>query len=96
VLGSNVVSNVPFVLVALHWVRALPEPSWGYVILAIASTLAGNLTLMGSVANIIVFESAGEEGHIGFLRFLRHGVVLTFATLAIALGVVALERTFMS
>lgn len=91
-LGSNLVSNVPLVMLAGHWVPAMPDPSWGYILLAVASTLAGNLTLFGSVANIIVFEGAGPRGDIGFLRFLKHGAVLTGATLAAALAVLYLER----
>ena len=79
-------------MVAIGWVPGFADPSWGFVLLAVASTLAGNLTLFGSVANIIVFESAGPRGEIGFLRFLRYGSVITVATLAIALGVLYLER----
>jgi len=92
VVGSNLVSNVPLVILAGNWVPAMPHPSWGYILLAFASTLAGNLTLFGSVANIIVFEGAGTRGHISFLRFLRHGAVLTLVTLAAALALLYLER----
>ena len=92
VLASNLVSNVPFVMVAVAWVPALPDPTWGYVLLAFASTLAGNLTLFGSVANIIVFEGAGPRGEIGFFRFLRFGAAITVVTLGGALAVLALER----
>ena len=63
-IASNIVSNVPFVLVAVAWVPQMHDPTWGYVMLAVASTLAGNLTLFGSVANIIVMESAGPRGEI--------------------------------
>jgi Na+/H+ antiporter NhaD/arsenite permease-like protein len=92
VLGSNLVSNVPLVLIAVHWVPNMPEPAWGYVMLAVASTLAGNLTLFGSVANLIVFESAGPRGEIGFFRFLRYGAVLTITSLVVAFGVLSIER----
>nr|HEX4314199.1 SLC13 family permease [Kofleriaceae bacterium] len=92
VVGSNVVSNVPLVMVAKDWVTQLADPTWGYVLLAVASTLAGNLTLFGSVANIIVMERAGPRGHLGFLRFLRYGSLITVVTLAVALAVLALER----
>jgi Na+/H+ antiporter NhaD/arsenite permease-like protein len=92
VIASNLVSNVPFVMVAVTWVPAMPDPTWGYVLLAFASTLAGNLTLFGSVANVIVFEAAGPRGEISFLRFLRCGAVITVTTLAGALAVLALER----
>lgn len=51
--------------------------------LAMASTLAGNLTITGSVANIIVVQAASAEGvQIGFGEFLRIGVPVTLATLA--------------
>ena len=43
----------------------------------LASTLAGNLTIVGSVANIIVLELAGERGRIGFWRFLAYGAPVT-------------------
>jgi Na+/H+ antiporter NhaD/arsenite permease-like protein len=92
VLASNLVSNVPFVMVAVEWVPTMADPRWGYVLLAFASTLAGNLTLFGSVANIIVFEGAGPRGEIGFFQFLRHGVVITAVTLAGGLALLALER----
>jgi len=92
VLGSNLVSNVPLVLVAREWVPAMPDPAWGWIMLAWASTLAGNLTLFGSIANIIVMQSAGPRGEIGFFRFLRHGVVLTAVSLVVGFGLLALER----
>jgi Na+/H+ antiporter NhaD/arsenite permease-like protein len=92
VIGSNLISNVPFVLVAVHWVPAMAEPRWGYVALAFSSTLAGNLTLFGSVANLIVFEGAGPAGKISFLRFLRYGWLITVVTLIVAFATLALER----
>jgi len=95
VLASNVVSNVPLVLVAVGWVPHMPDPTWGYIMLAVASTLAGNLTLFGSVANIIVMEQAGPRGEISFWQFLRYGAVLTIADLALAFGVLWLERALL-
>jgi Na+/H+ antiporter NhaD/arsenite permease-like protein len=92
VLASNVVSNVPLVLVAVGWVPAMADPTWGYIMLAVASTLAGNLTLFGSVANIIVMEGAGPRGEIGFWRFLRYGAVITFVDLGVAFGILYVER----
>jgi Na+/H+ antiporter NhaD/arsenite permease-like protein len=92
VIASNIVSNVPLVLVAIAWVPHMPDPTWGYVLLAVASTLAGNLTLFGSVANIIVMEGAGPRGEIGFLRFLRYGSVIVLVELALAYAILAAER----
>jgi Na+/H+ antiporter NhaD/arsenite permease-like protein len=92
VLGSNIVSNVPLVLVAKSWVPGLADPTWGYVLLAVGSTLAGNLTLFGSVANIIVMERAGPRGRLGFRAFLRYGSVITAVDLAVAFGLLAIEH----
>jgi Na+/H+ antiporter NhaD/arsenite permease-like protein len=92
VIASNLISNVPLVLVAVAWVPHLTDPTWGYVMLAVASTLAGNLTLFGSVANVIVMESAGPRGEIGFWRFLRYGAVLTTVDLVVAFALLAGER----
>jgi Na+/H+ antiporter NhaD/arsenite permease-like protein len=92
VIGSNVVSNVPLVLVAVTWMQAMPDPTWGFIMLAVSSTLAGNLTLFGSVANIIVMEGAGPRGEIGFWRFLRFGLVITIADLVLAFAILYAER----
>jgi Na+/H+ antiporter NhaD/arsenite permease-like protein len=92
VIASNLVSNVPLVLVAIGWVPHMPAPVWGYVMLAVASTLAGNLTLFGSVANIIVMESAGPRGEIGFWRFFRYGSIVALVDLALAFTMLYAER----
>ena len=92
VLVSNVVSNVPLVLVALGWVPQMTDPTQGYVFLAVASTLAGTLTPFGSVANIIVMEAAGVRGEIGFWRFLRYGSVLTIVNLILAFAILYVEK----
>lgn len=92
VAASNVVSNVPLVLVAVGWIPHMPDPTWGFIMLAVGSTLAGNLTLFGSVANIIVMEGAGPRGEIGFFRFLRYGAVITLIDLAVAFAILYAER----
>jgi len=78
--GSNVVSNVPFILVVREQMAALPDPRLGWELLAVASTFAGNLTLLGSVANIIVAENARDVGGIGFFEHLRVGLPLALLT----------------
>lgn len=93
-LASNVFSNVPFVLLARHWVHALSAPEYQWTGLAMTSTLAGNLTLVGSVANLIVFELAGPDGRVGFWRFARYGAVLTLATTAAGLAILLAELRF--
>ncbi len=92
VVASNLVSNVPLVLVAVGWVPAMPAPTWGFIMLAVASTIAGNLTLFGSVANIIVMEGAGPRGEIGFWKFLRYGAVITIVDLVVAFAILSGER----
>ena len=47
-----------------------------------ASTLAGNLTITGSVANIIVVESAKPDVHVGFWDYFRVGLPITLLTMA--------------
>lgn len=78
---SNVVSNVPAVMLLLP---AATHPQAGPV-LALASTLAGNLIVVGSIANIIVVEQGARLGvPIDWRRHARVGVPITLATLAIA------------
>jgi Na+/H+ antiporter NhaD/arsenite permease-like protein len=79
-VGSNLVSNVPFILVVRDQMATLTEPRIGWELLAMASTFAGNLTLFGSVANIIVAESARDIGGIGFFEYLRVGLPLALVT----------------
>jgi Na+/H+ antiporter NhaD/arsenite permease-like protein len=82
VIASNVVSNVPFVMLARHLVGELADPALMWLVLAMASTFAGNLTIPGSVATLIVLEAAGESGTVGYFDFLRIGVPITIATTA--------------
>jgi Na+/H+ antiporter NhaD/arsenite permease-like protein len=85
-LLSNVVSNVPAVMLLRTLVPAFPDPHTGWLALAMGSTLAGNLTITGSVANIIVVERAAAEGvHVGFREYFRVGLPVTAATLALGM-----------
>jgi Na+/H+ antiporter NhaD/arsenite permease-like protein len=80
---SNLVSNVPAVLLLLP---GSSGPEAGPV-LALASTFAGNLLIVGSIANIIVVEQARARGvKIDWRTHARTGVPVTLATLAIAAG----------
>lgn len=86
VLGSNLVSNVPFILVVQEPLAASPAPARAWELLAMASTFAGNLTLLGSVANVIVAEAGREVGGVGFWSFLRVGAPLTVLTTLVGVG----------
>lgn len=79
---SNIVSNVPAVMLLKTVVPGMADPQHAWLILAMASTLAGNLTIVGSVANIIVVERARPEVHIGFWDYFRVGFPVTLITLA--------------
>jgi Na+/H+ antiporter NhaD/arsenite permease-like protein len=81
---SNIVSNVPAVMLLQTLVVDFPDPHAGWLTLAMASTLAGNLTITGSVANIIVVERAAAEGiQVGFRDYFRVGLPVTLATLVV-------------
>jgi len=82
IAGSNIFSNVPFVLVAGKWIPHFVDPVLMWDVLALATTFAGNLTIIGSVANMIVVESAREHLEIGFWDYARVGIPITALTTA--------------
>jgi Na+/H+ antiporter NhaD/arsenite permease-like protein len=87
---SNLVSNVPAVLVIAPLIEPLAHPRTAWLVLAMASTLAGNLTLLGSVANLIVAERAAAAGfRIGFWDYTRIGIPVTLASLAFGTALLA-------
>lgn len=91
-VASNLFSNVPFVMLARAWVPSMQEPELAWQVLALGSTLAGNLTLVGSVANLIVFEAARGKVRMGFVEYLRVGVPVTLLSFAVGLGVLLAEH----
>jgi hypothetical protein len=72
-VASNLFSNVPAVLLLAPLVAEAGAARSGFLTLAMASTLAGNLTVVGSVANLIVVESARKTGRDGRLLGLPAG-----------------------
>jgi Na+/H+ antiporter NhaD/arsenite permease-like protein len=92
VAACQLVSNVPFVLLAGHWVPNMADPHLAWLSLALVSTLAGNLTPVASVANLIVLELAGSKGKIPFRRFVVVGAGATFLPLAVGLATLLAER----
>ncbi|MBZ5516008.1 MAG: anion transporter [Acidobacteriia bacterium] len=78
---SNVVSNVPAVMLLKSLVPGFANPHGGWLVLAMASTLAGNLTITGSVANIIVVERSKHVAPISFREYFAVGLPITVATL---------------
>jgi len=81
---SNLVSNVPAVLMMKPFVDALNDHDTAWLVIAMASTLAGNFTVLGSIANLIVVQRAAVSGvAISFWDYFRVGAPLTIITLAI-------------
>jgi Na+/H+ antiporter NhaD/arsenite permease-like protein len=90
IVGSNLVSNVPLVMLAGPYMKDIggAQPELGWVLLAFVSTIAGNLTLIGSVANIIVAEGAKDHYTLGFVEYLKFGLVSTLLVLAAGVPVI--------
>jgi Na+/H+ antiporter NhaD/arsenite permease-like protein len=88
-LLSNLVSNVPAVLVFKPFIAQIHDPARAWLVLAMASTLAGNLTILGSVANLIVIQHAAGKVRIGFWQYFRVGAPLTILTIAIGAAWIA-------
>jgi Na+/H+ antiporter NhaD/arsenite permease-like protein len=86
VVGSNLFSNVPFVLVAGRWMPRFADPELMWKVLALGTTFAGNLTIVGSVANMIVVESVREHMEVGFWDYARFPITI----LATVAGVIVL------
>ena len=79
---SNLVSNVPAVVLWIPVVPALPDADFVWLVMAMSSTFAGNLTMVGSMANLIVAERAASRGlDVRFRDFIRTGVPITLLTL---------------
>ena len=91
VLLSNLVSNVPAVLLFKPLMEVMPDQTLAWLALAMSSTLAGNLTVLGSVANLIVVENARRAGtELSFLEYLKVGIPLTVLTTLVGVAWLAL------
>lgn len=90
---SNLVSNVPAVMLFHPLFPLLGNRGEVALILASATTLAGNLTVLGSIANLIVIEQGRRENiEIGFWQYARVGVPVTLLTLALNVAMLRLWR----
>jgi Na+/H+ antiporter NhaD/arsenite permease-like protein len=87
---SNIISNVPAVLLLRTEIDSFTNPQQAWLTLAMSSTLAGNLTLLGSAATLIVAEVARGRGvKLGFMEYLKAGIPITILTLTV--GIIWLE-----
>jgi Na+/H+ antiporter NhaD/arsenite permease-like protein len=81
---SNLVSNVPAVLMLKPFVAGLADHDRAWLVVAMSATLAGNFTVLGSTANLIVIQRASAAGvTISFWDYFKIGAPLTILTLAI-------------
>ncbi|MDZ4670331.1 MAG: SLC13 family permease [Phototrophicales bacterium] len=87
---SNIISNVPAVLLLKTEITNFANPQQAWLTLAMSSTLAGNFTLLGSAATLIVAEVAHQHGaKLGFFEYLKAGIPITILTFTV--GVMWLE-----
>lgn len=90
---SNLVSNVPAVLLWIPVTRHVPDATLVWLAMAMSSTFAGNLTVLGSMASLIVAERAAARGvTMRFWDFLRVGIPVTLLTLAWGTAMLVLLR----
>jgi Na+/H+ antiporter NhaD/arsenite permease-like protein len=87
-IGSNLVSNVPMVLLTGPHLAALGEPERAWALVAFVTTVAGNFTLVGSVANLIVAERARPHYDLGFLEYLRFGALSSACVLIVGVPLI--------
>ena len=81
---SNIVSNVPAVLVLKPFIAQLQSQQQAWLTVTMASTLAGNFTLVGSVTNLIVVQRARAQNvEIGFWEYFKVAAPLTVLTIGI-------------
>ena len=89
---SQIVSNVPFVVLMLPLLKTL-DSSLLWLALASASTLAGNATIIGAMANLIVIETAEKQGiKICFLEFMKAGLLVTLISLPLSVGILYVQQ----
>ncbi|MGE5231804.1 MAG: SLC13 family permease [Deltaproteobacteria bacterium] len=88
---SNLISNVPAVMLWRNVVPALPDQALVWQAMAMSATFAGNLLLIGSMANLIVAERAEARGvRLGYWEYAKAGIPVTLVTLAWGIAVLAL------
>jgi Na+/H+ antiporter NhaD/arsenite permease-like protein len=89
---SNLVSNLPAVLLFRPLVPAISNTHYIWLAVASTSTLAGNATPFSSVANLIVLQQAGKKVKITFWEFARVGLIVTLITTLAAIAILAIEH----
>lgn len=97
IVASQLVGNVPLVIMASNQLSILSEnrQRFGWLLLAWVSTIAGNFTITGSAANIIVIEKAGRSTrapiHITAIEHFRECGLITLLVIIMGILVIYLE-----
>lgn len=95
-IGSQMVSNVPLTIVLLPFLKVAGSKML-WLSLASASTLAGNATIIGAMANLIVIESAEKQQvKIKFMEFFKAGIIVTLVTMALSILIIWAEQVIWS
>ncbi|KAF2075082.1 hypothetical protein CYY_003602 [Polysphondylium violaceum] len=89
-VACNILGNVPLVLALCPRLLEEMAPDFTWLLLAFVSTVAGNLTLIGSVANLIVAEKAKFDYQMGFYEYLKFGVPSTLLVIVVGVPIVVL------
>lgn len=90
-LLSNLISNVHAILLLAEVVEGSGGTTHQWLVLAASSTLAGNATILGAAANVIVVQAAAREGaHVSMRDFVRAGLPVTAVTLVLSAALLAL------
>lgn len=89
IVGSNLFANVPYVLIMAESIVGMEDPSTLWYILAFSSTIAGNMTIIGAVANVIVVEKARGICEIGFWDFVKFGVPSTIINFIVGMAIIS-------
>lgn len=85
-VGCQIISNVPFILLVQPLVASFSDGKLAWTLVAIVATFAGNFTLLGSAANVLVVETAHAEKEIGFRRYGKVGVPVALAGMSAAVA----------
>ncbi|HYT00555.1 MAG TPA: SLC13 family permease [Thermoplasmata archaeon] len=90
-LLSNLISNVPAVLLLAEVVQGAGGSTQLWLALAASSTLAGNATILGAACNVIVVQIAARDGvNVSMKQFVKAGLPVTIVTLALTTALIAL------
>ncbi len=90
---SQIVSNVPYTIFMIPILNNSGDNVL-WLTLASASTLAGNATIIGAMANLIVIETAGKMGvNITFREFLKPGIIATLLTMLLSMAIIYVQSS---